>query len=89
MKDKAKEFLEMVISGILPNGFTIVEDTNEMGTTYVVIPKVESDYSRLIGREGKNARALRTVLKMWCRVNAQSMRSNILIPNPTKIKKEE
>lgn len=88
MKEKAQTFLETVLKDIVPNGFEIITETNEMGTTFVVIPKITQDYDILIGFQGRNARMWRNLLKVWCRVNARGFRTNILIPNANLIKDE-
>ena len=60
-----KELLEYLARGLVdsPDDVTVVEVTEDDGTTVLELSVGEDDYGNVIGRGGRTASALRTVVK--------------------------
>ena len=60
-----KELLEYLARGLVdsPDDVEVVEVTEDDGTTVLELSVGEDDYGNVIGRGGRTASALRTILK--------------------------
>ncbi len=59
-----KEILEIIIKNLVDdeNAVSIIEKENE-GTTILEVKVAEKDMGKVIGKQGKNAKSIRTVMK--------------------------
>lgn len=60
-----KELLEYLAQGLVdkPDRVSVVEVTEDDGTTVLELSVDDDDYGNIIGRGGRTAQALRTVVK--------------------------
>jgi predicted RNA-binding protein YlqC (UPF0109 family) len=60
-----KELIEYIAKSIVnePNDVVVTEETNEQGTT-LKLQVAEEDKGRIIGRQGRVAQAMRTLIRV-------------------------
>ncbi|MCL2484140.1 MAG: KH domain-containing protein [Firmicutes bacterium] len=64
--EKTKEFVEFLVKELVSNKDAVVVSFVEEENAYVIDTKVHADdLGRIIGKQGKNANAIRTVVKSF------------------------
>ncbi len=88
IKEKATQYLESVIGGIVPQGIHITCQESDVGLAFAVIPKVAKDYKILIGFKGKNSSLIRALMKLWQKENAPNLSIHVFVPNSRMIQEK-
>ncbi len=67
-----KELIEFIAKSLVekPEAVTISEELDEDGTTLIKLAAAQEDMGRIIGKQGRTAKAMRTLL------NAKATREN-------------
>lgn len=68
-----KELIEFIAKSLVenPDAVTITEDREEDGTILIKLAAAQEDMGRIIGKQGRTAKAMRTLL------NAKATRENL------------
>jgi hypothetical protein len=63
-----KDLIEYIAKGLVDNpDAVVVDEEREGGTTYLYLDVGEGEWGRVIGKEGKLANAMRTLLRLGSR----------------------
>lgn len=80
------EYLQSITGPLTSYGTEVLLEDSHEGVNLIVIPRDESEYGALIGREGAHADAMRTMMRAWSGTNTGGdMRINVLVPKPSRI----
>lgn len=87
MNEAAMKYLLSITGPLTLGGVDILEENDDMGATFVVIPNEDAEYGALIGKGGEHADAIRTMMRAWSGTNTDAkLRINVMVPNPKRIK---
>lgn len=57
------ELVEYLVSSLVPDGDYIVEERDGKDSTDIVVTIAKSDMGKIIGKQGRIAKAIRTIVK--------------------------
>lgn len=77
------ELVEYLVSSLVPGGDYTVEQRDGDGTTDIVISISKDDIGKIIGKQGRIARAIRTLVKAAS--GKSSVKYNVVIEEKNEI----
>lgn len=77
------ELVEYLVASLVPNGDYTVEQREGGATTDIVVTIAKKDIGKVIGKQGKIARAIRTLVKSAS--SKSSVRYNVVIEEKNEI----
>ena len=77
------ELVEYLVSSLVPDGDYTVEQRDGNGASDIVITISKNDIGKIIGKQGKIARAIRTIVKSAGR--RSSVKYNVVIEEKNEI----
>ena len=78
------ELVEYLVSSLVPDGDYTVEQRDGNGTTDIVVTISKNDIGKVIGKQGRIAKAIRTLVKAANGKNV--VRYNVVIEEKNEVK---